>query len=131
MKGFGRRLENLREKTGYSKKEISFKLGFTANVYGAYEREDRRPTLETLIELADLFDVSLDYLIRGKEYKGTVSTQSEDPLEEIKRLIEQKGIDGVPSFLEKETLALLNKEEIQELNNYFEWVLEKARKRGN
>lgn len=50
MKGFGLRLENLREKHGYSKVEISSKLGFSANVYGSYEREARRPSLETVVK---------------------------------------------------------------------------------
>ncbi|WP_080873430.1 helix-turn-helix domain-containing protein [Oceanobacillus timonensis] len=68
MKGFGMRLENLRDKHGYSKVEISYKLGFSQNVYGSYERETRRPTFETMIKLADIYGVSLDYLIRGDEY---------------------------------------------------------------
>lgn len=66
MDKFGHRLENLREKIGYTKKEVSFKLGFSQNVYGAYEREDRRPSIETLVKIAKLYNVSLDYLITGK-----------------------------------------------------------------
>ncbi|RDW21376.1 hypothetical protein CWR48_02935 [Oceanobacillus arenosus] len=38
MESFGRRLENLREKNGYSKKEVSIKLGYSENTYGNYER---------------------------------------------------------------------------------------------
>lgn len=64
------RLENLRDKHGYSKVEISYKLGFSQNVYGSYERETRRPTYETMIKLADIYGVSLDYLIRGDEYRS-------------------------------------------------------------
>lgn len=67
--GLGWRLENLREESGYTKKEISNKLGFSSNVYGTYEREERQPAYETLAALADLFDVSLDYLIRGSKYQ--------------------------------------------------------------
>jgi transcriptional regulator with XRE-family HTH domain len=59
VKGFGLRLENLREKYGYSKVEMSLKLGFSQNVYGAYEREEKRPSLETIIKLADIFHVFL------------------------------------------------------------------------
>lgn len=44
---FNLRLENLREKSGYTKKEVSKMLGFSANVYGAYERGERRPSIET------------------------------------------------------------------------------------
>ncbi|WP_339234535.1 helix-turn-helix transcriptional regulator [Oceanobacillus sp. FSL W7-1281] len=78
MKGFGLRLENLRDKYDYSKTEISSKLGFTDNVYGSYEREDRRPSFETVIKLADIFDVSIDYLIRGEEYQPKDEEMYED-----------------------------------------------------
>ena len=67
MEGFGARLEGLRLKTGRTKKDISFMLGFSANVYGTYERGKRRPSLESIVKLADLFGVSLDYLMAGKE----------------------------------------------------------------
>lgn len=78
MKGFELRLENLREKHGYSKKEMSSKLGFTNNVYGSYERGVRRPSLETTIKLADIYDVSIDYLIRGEKYKSNDTNMPED-----------------------------------------------------
>lgn len=66
----GWRLENLREESGYTQKEVSYKLGFSSNVYGTYEREERQPAYETLAELADLYNVSLDYLIRGNESRN-------------------------------------------------------------
>ncbi|HLR51706.1 MAG TPA: helix-turn-helix transcriptional regulator [Candidatus Avamphibacillus sp.] len=65
----GYRLENLREKSGYTKKEISYKLGFSSNVYGTYESGETHPAYQTLAELADLFNVSLDYLIRENKYQ--------------------------------------------------------------
>lgn len=69
VNGLGLRLENLRDQAGYSQKEISSKLGFSNNTYGQYEREERTPSIGTLIELAEFYDVSLDYLLRGEEYK--------------------------------------------------------------
>ncbi|HLQ83209.1 MAG TPA: helix-turn-helix transcriptional regulator [Pseudogracilibacillus sp.] len=83
MKDFERRLENLRDKHGYSKKEISFKLGFTENVYGAYERGERRPSLETLVKLADLYNVSLDYILRGKEFSKEDSENKYKQFQEV------------------------------------------------
>ncbi|KRG14738.1 helix-turn-helix domain-containing protein [Lederbergia galactosidilytica] len=127
MEGFEQRLENLREMKGYSKKEISLKLGFTENVYGSYERGERRPSLETIIKLADIFDVSLDLLIRGKEsMEDNYSTQNEQTLKNITNYLENKGIKS-PYFLQSEKWAILSNEDIKELNNHFEWVVEKAR----
>ncbi len=133
VSGFGSRLENLREKFGYSKKEISMKLGFTANVYGAYEREERRPNLETLVSIADLFDVSIDYLVRGKEYCGTRgNTDIPDSEKDIKELIQffkSKGITD-PYILQIDKWIQLSREDLIELQNHFEWVVDKARTEG-
>src|SRR5690625_8044936 len=74
MKAFNKKLENLREKHNLTKKEVSLRLGFTPNVYGAYERGDRSPSLETLVKLADMYNVYLDYIIRedADEYGAKV-----------------------------------------------------------
>lgn len=67
MKGFGFRLKNLRENAGYTKTELSKLLGFSPNVYGTYEREERSPSLDTVCKLSEIFNVSVDYLICGKD----------------------------------------------------------------
>ncbi|MFS0645918.1 helix-turn-helix domain-containing protein [Siminovitchia sp. 179-K 8D1 HS] len=130
VEGFGFRLENLREKFGYSKKEISMKLGFTPNVYGAYEREERRPNLETLVRIADLFDVSIDYLVRGKECcKTRINediTDSEKNIKELIHYLKSKGIDE-PYILQIDKWIQLSREDLIELHNHFEWVVNKAK----
>lgn len=127
MKDFGKRLENLREKNGFTKKEISFKLGFTANVYGSYERGDRRPSLETIIKLADLYDVSLDYLIRGKEYQSqNTSNIDTSKLERLIHYFINAGFE-YPYFLQLEKWDHLKEEDLREISNHFDWVVEKAR----
>jgi|SRR5699024_429439 len=127
MKGFGWRLENLREKSGYTKRDISLLLGFTANVYGSYEREDRRPALETIIKLADIYDVSLDYLIRGEEYQQSdVDISNQQKLQTVIDYFINAGIDK-PYFLQLEKWRSLNKCDLMEISNHFEWVVHKAR----
>ncbi len=127
VKDFGRRLENLREKSGYTKREISHILGYTPNVYGAYEREDRRPTMETMVKLADIFNVSLDYLIRGEEYQQKSEEYSDiEQLKKVLNYFKNKGIDK-PYFLQFEKWTVLNNEDIRELSNHFEWVVYKTR----
>ncbi|MBW8347911.1 helix-turn-helix domain-containing protein [Bacillus sp. IITD106] len=130
MDSFGWRLENLREKKGYTKKEMSLRLGFTENVYGQYEREVRRPSLETITKLAEIFNVSLDYLIRGEEYRqNTNSTQKEQELLEIVSFCKEKGIDDLCIFQPKKWV-ILSKEDIKEINDHFEWVVQKAEVRS-
>ncbi|MBO0993117.1 helix-turn-helix domain-containing protein [Bacillus sp. SD088] len=129
MESFEQRLENLRDKKGYSKKEMSHKLGFTDNVYGSYERGERRPSFEALIKLADIFDVSLDFLIRGTEYKEDSNlTQNEKTVKDITNDLANKGIKSA-YFLQSKKWAILSKEDVKELNDHFEWIVEKARMR--
>ncbi|MDQ0175377.1 helix-turn-helix domain-containing protein [Bacillus chungangensis] len=128
MEGFGQRLANLREKSGYSKKDISIMLGFTANVFGTYEREERRPSLETIIKIADFFDVSLDYLIRGKEYQQRNQPLSYQLNQLVVRELLEKGIEH-PYFLQKDKWKQLSQADIKELENHFEWVVKKAEMR--
>lgn len=127
MQGFGLRLENLREKYGYSKRDVSLKLGFTPNVYGSYERETRRPTLETIIKLADIYSVSLDYLIRGTEYqKDTIDNSNQKKVEDLLKVFAEKGIKHSPIF-QPEKWSILNSDDIMEINNHFDWVVYKSK----
>ncbi|WP_373893827.1 helix-turn-helix domain-containing protein [Virgibacillus sp. CBA3643] len=130
MEGFGRRLENLREKFGYSKRDVSHRLGYTANVYGSYEREERRPTLETMIKLAEIYDVSLDYLIRGEEnHQKSKDISKEEELQEVLRYFRNNGIEE-PYILQRGKWSILSYEDLIELEDHFEWIVHKAKERS-
>ena len=43
-------------------REVAEALGIKTRSYQAYEGGTREPTINTLIQLADYFDVTLDYL---------------------------------------------------------------------
>ena len=45
------------------KKDLCAALNISIMTYYRYERGEREPSLSTLVALADLFDVSLDYLV--------------------------------------------------------------------
>ncbi len=62
------RIKKLRLQYGYTQKYMAEKLEISYQSYQAYEYGKTLPSLENFIKLADLFDVSLDYLIGRKEY---------------------------------------------------------------
>ena len=65
---FSSRLRELRKKSGMTQTEIAKAVGLTQRInYGCYERAEKEPSLPRLIALADLFDVSLDYLVGFNE----------------------------------------------------------------
>jgi len=65
---FGDRLKILREKQGLSQKDMAAALGMGTSTITKYERHERQPDFETLIKIADFFQVSTDILLdRYKE----------------------------------------------------------------
>ncbi len=65
---FGRMLESLIEHGGYSRnrKRIASQLGVSVAALSQYIRHQTWPSFSKLLAIADLFDVSLDYLVYGQ-----------------------------------------------------------------
>lgn len=67
---FDDRLACLRKAKGISMRQCANELGIPYTTYVSYEKNERDPKSEQLIELADYFNVSIDYLLgRTKEQK--------------------------------------------------------------
>jgi len=60
---FPKRTIELRRKSGMSQSAIAKQIGVTKSGYKCYEMGKSIPPLPRLIALADLFDVSVDYLV--------------------------------------------------------------------
>ena len=66
MKVFQERLYSLRKEFELTQREISEMLGISQPSYIRYENGSAQPTLQNLVKIADIFDVSVDYLL-GRE----------------------------------------------------------------
>ncbi len=55
-------LKRYREKNNYSQEELANKINITQQAYSNYENGNRLPSIEILIKIADLYDISLDIL---------------------------------------------------------------------
>ena len=64
---FPKRLKTLREKRGMSQRTLAQLCGLSRNIIGQYERGEKDPSLKTLLEIADYFGVSVDYLLGRKK----------------------------------------------------------------
>ncbi len=62
---FGKRLKELRKQKGWTQKELANQLDIRYSHLNKYENGMHAPPLEKLIQLADIFDVSLDFLVMG------------------------------------------------------------------
>jgi len=59
---FGDRLKELREDTNLNQDELADMVSLTRSAISSYETNTNVPSLEIAIKLADVFEVSLDYL---------------------------------------------------------------------
>src|SRR5690606_6180736 len=60
---FAERLKSLRLKHRMLQKDMAKKLGITTSAYGFYEQGKREPPIEVINKIANIFDVSTDYLL--------------------------------------------------------------------
>ncbi|GIM46365.1 hypothetical protein DNHGIG_19140 [Collibacillus ludicampi] len=61
----GQRLRGLREKRNLTQEQVAKILGITRPAYTQYETGKREPDPETLAKLAEIYQVTTDYLIKG------------------------------------------------------------------
>jgi len=59
----GNRIAELRESRGWTQEQLSGMIGITRASLSHYEKNRRKPDYDTLTSLADLFGVTIDYLI--------------------------------------------------------------------
>ncbi len=60
---FGSRLQQARKNKGLSQEELAKSLGTKGPAIGRYERDTMKPSIETAAKMAELLDVSLDWLV--------------------------------------------------------------------
>ena len=61
-----KRLKELRKKHGYSQNEVAIYCDITETAYQNYELKTRLPKIDVLVKIADLYKISLDYLVGRK-----------------------------------------------------------------
>lgn len=110
MNKYGLRLKQLREQAGYSQEELAKLLNTSRSRIGMYEQGRRQPDFEMQEAIADLFNVSFDYLF-GRSEQDILTEQLAslaDGPEEIKdfldfytdyKHLDQKSRDAVWNLL--------------------------------
>lgn len=68
-------LLEVRKKKGYSQLKVAMDLSISREALSYYENGKRSPDLQMLILLSDYFDVSIHYLITGKEFVPHISLE--------------------------------------------------------
>jgi methanogenic corrinoid protein MtbC1/predicted XRE-type DNA-binding protein len=75
MNDLGKNIKHLRKKEKYSQKELAEILGVSQTSIAHYEAGTRQPTIETLMEISQLFNQPIDLLV------GNKTTEKENELD--------------------------------------------------
>jgi len=98
-KAFGRRLKELRNKLRWTQKEVAAKIGLQLSQFNKYEAGMHAPPADKLIQLAELFGTTTDYLLTG-------SVSEAQPLNNV-RLLERFRALSQCELEEQETVIRL------------------------
>lgn len=100
-------LRELRKAKGLTLKELGELVGVAESTISQYETEKREPDFETLLKFGEIFDVSVDYLLRGDVYADEQQDKADD----------ESGGDDAGVLLDT-LIDKLKKEETIQFNGY-------------
>ena len=89
-----RRLKELREQRRLNQEGLAMKLSVSQSTISAYEVGERTPDLDTLINIATVFDVSIDYLVGLSDTRQHIK-QGDLPPDEMEYLCKYKQANKV------------------------------------
>ena len=79
---FPDRLNQTRKERGYTAQRMADSIAVGLRTYRHYESGHSAPNLDTLVKIADILDVSLDYLLCRDEFLSRCAGGSEADLPE-------------------------------------------------
>ena len=105
MQTLPNRLKSLRQESGLLQKHIAEQLNITTSAYGYYEQGKRIPDSNTLDKLAQIFNVSTDYILGRTDVKQSSNTEQ-------KIFLSKKDKKDIAKDLEQFKQELLECEEL-------------------
>jgi Predicted transcriptional regulators len=67
------RLQELRKKAGYSQEQVAELLGLSRQAVSKWESGQGKPDIDNIVKLTEVYHVSADYILFGKEKEVMVS----------------------------------------------------------
>ena len=102
---FSECLKNLRKQAHLTQTEVAEKLGISQQAYASWERGIKKPTQDNLVKIAQILNVSIDYLI-GTSYES-VKADELDNVELIFRMNSKGLTDEEKEIFKKELIEFM------------------------
>jgi transcriptional regulator with XRE-family HTH domain len=77
----GERIKILRKEKNWNQAELGAKIGLGDRAVSSIEKGINAPSAETVIKLSEIFEVSTDYLLTGKEGTNEISPDEKEVIE--------------------------------------------------
>jgi ribosome-binding protein aMBF1 (putative translation factor) len=71
---FGKRLTQARKKKAISQEELASQLNTKGPVIGRYERDEMKPSIDAAAKMANILEVSLDWLVGNTDAELDTTT---------------------------------------------------------
>lgn len=118
---FRERLKDLRDELNLDQKEMGERLNISASAYGYYEQGRNEPSLQTLIKIAQTFNVTTDYLL------GLTNTRETSVYYKMsdKILLSNSEMDAIQKMKELPLLEEVSEdpsEYVVRLNRYWQFI---------
>ncbi len=106
----GEQICKLRKSKGWTQYTLGKKLGKKTSTISAYETNAKFPSAECLIEMAELFGVSIDTLVYGERADLiSVHALSQDKKEVVSSIVQALSTDSAQPLDVKQRLHLVSK----------------------
>lgn len=112
---FGERLKQLRKASNKTQQQIADQLGISRAAYSHFENGRNEPDKDTLVNLANIFDVTTDYLLGRNQ---TPQWASEDQNLELDKILES---DAGMAYGDMGNITKEDREQINDLIASYFW----------
>jgi len=103
MSDLGKRIQELRKQVGLTQAQLADKIEISHTQLTRYESKGVQPPADVLERLANVFDTSIDYLVRGNK-----SEHVENALKDAELVKEFKKLDQLPEDEKKSILKVVS-----------------------
>ena len=98
---FSEKLQLIRKNKGLTQEELAEKLDISRQAVAKWESGQAYPDISNLIQISNLFNVTVDYLVSWSvfyftliyNYRGWAKTDESTSIQRRKRLLANKGLD--------------------------------------
>lgn len=104
---FGERLKQLRMERKLNQSHCADIFNLSSSAIGSYERNEREPDYAHLVEFADYYKVSIDYLMCRTEERLTVDDYTKQKTYELQHILDKYDIKVKNYELSSEEKSLL------------------------